>query len=338
MSKLLDSIKSIPQLNSGFSADNEKPDHSSQELSQFMSSHPESKKKSEFGDIGDFDVDLTDIVSDINDEFSDDTFVDMDNFFDSFGDMDGDVELQNNLISLGRKYSHEGGSKEVSDIQAKFTPQKTALTKLISDLDSDIALVGKDISNMRMSRSRNFKAMSDLISAQSSLYSTKLSAIKEQSSIEKTIADLKLKIDGKNSATEDQSVTASMAIQQLFSGGDSGTSVTINSDDISTSGSNSAVVERQIDDDENIKNIFGNDTGEETEGDIYLKYEDRNVSIHCVMNKETGEKHLIAKDSNGTVIPDYPIPPNSENLIFTLHDDLGTATDNLGRDYILDYE
>lgn len=338
MSKLLDSIKSIPQLNSGFSALDEKPDHSSKELDQFMTSRSESKKKSEYGDISDFDMNISEIVDDINVEFSDDTFVDMDEFFDTFGDIDADTELQNNLISLGRKYSHEGGSKEVSDIQAKFVPQKTALTKLISDLDGDIALVGKDIAMMRMSRSRNFKAMSDLISAQSSLYSTKLSAIKEQSSIEKTIADLKLKIDGKNSSAEDQSVTASMAIQQLFSGGENTPSVTINSEDISSSGSSSEIIDRTINDDENLKNIFGDSSDSDSEGDIYLKYEDRNVSTHCVINRETGEKHLIAKDSNGNIIPDYPIPPNSENLIFTIHDDLGTVTDNLGRDYILDYE
>ena len=186
---------------------------------------------------------------------------------------------------------------------------------------------------MRVSRSRNFKAMSDLISAQSSLYSTKLSAIKEQNNIKKTVADLKLKMEAKNSAQEDASLSASMAIQQLFSGGPN--TVTVNSDEITNSTDNSNNV-GSIDDDAQIHQIFGDETP--SEGDIYLQYEGRNIQIHCVVDNDTGSKRLVAKDDQGVEIPNYPLPSHVEDLSFTIHDDLGTVTDNLGRDYILDYE
>ena len=37
----------------------------------------------------------------------------------------------------------------------------------------------------------------------------------------------------------------------------------------------------------------------------------------------------------GDVVPDYPVP-NIEDLDFSYHDDLGTATDSMSRDYVLE--
>lgn len=323
MSKLLDSMKAIPPLSL------EESDSGVSTVKKFMDTHKEDSKKQ----IDDYDMDVKEIIKGVDQDFSEDEFFNMDDIFDGFTDDDSDIELQNNLISLGRKYAHEGGSKEVSDIQAQFIPQESELKKMITDLDSDIQSVGRDIANMRVSRSRNFKAMSDLISAQSSLYSTKLSAIKEQNNIKKTVADLKLKMEAKNSAQEDASLSASMAIQQLFSGGPN--TVTVNSDEITNSTDSSNSV-GSIDDDAQIQQIFGEETP--SEGDIYLQYEGRNIQIHCVIDNETGSKRLVAKDDQGVEIPDYPLPSHVEDLSFTVHDDLGTVTDNLGRDYILDYE
>lgn len=331
MSRLLDSIKSIPQIPSESDPVNNQLDDTMSSIKSFVKGRKSTKEDT----VDEYDMSYSDIMADIDDTFNADDFIDADDIFDAFTDSDSDIELQNNLISLGRKYAHEGGSKEASDIASQFIPQESALKKMISDLDGDIASVGKDISAMRVSRSRNFKAMSDLISAQSSLYSTKLSAIKEQNNIKKTIADLKLKIENKNSSNEDVSMTASMAIQQLFGGSQN---VTIDTEDMSTSTDTNTVNNKtaEIDDDAQIETLFHDE--KETEGDIYLKYEGQNVNIHCVVNKETGDKHLIAKNAEGTVIPDYPLPGHLDELIFTINDDLGTATDNLGRSYLLDYE
>lgn len=330
MSRLLDSIRSIPQMSSDSESSNQVND--SKIVQDFMS---RSKKRKSESYHDEMDAPIEELIGSVDTEFSDDSFFNMDDIFDAFSQDDADIELQNNLISLGRKYSHEGGSKEVSDLKSQFIPQESALKKMISDIDQDISSVGKDISLMRVSRSRNFKAMSDLISAQSSLYSTKLSAIKEQNNIKKTIADLQLKIDSKNASNDDASTTATMAIQQLFSGGADIPSMSIDPNDVSSSSSSSPV---EFDDKTTINRIFGGNKGTPSEGDIYLKYEGRNVGIHCVVNRETGEKQLVAKDGDGNVIPDYPLPQHAEDLVFTINDDLGTASDNLGRDYILDYE
>lgn len=330
MSRLLDSIKSIPQLPS-----EQDPSTSLDDTMSSVRSFTKNQKERKSSHTDEYDMNYSDLMAEIDDNFDASDFIDADDIFDAFSDSDSDIELQNNLISLGRRYTHEGGSKETSDIAAQFIPQESALKKMISDLDGDIISVGKDISAMRVSRSRNFKAMSDLISAQSSLYSTKLSAIKEQNNIKKTIADLKMKIENKAGAGEDASLTASMAVQQLF-GGSQG--VTINTDDMSSSTDHSVINNKQeeIDDDAQLEQIFPDD--KETEGDIYLKYENQNVSIHCVVNDDTGEKHLVAKNAEGTVIPDYPLPGHLEDLSFTVHEDLGTVSDNLGRSYILDHE
>ena len=319
MSRLLDSMKSIPQLPS------EDPNASTESIRDFMKDRSSSKKNLVKEVTDDYDIPISSLIetADEND------VLEADSIFDSITESDSDIELRNTLISLGRKYAHEGGSKEASDLQAQFIPQESSLKKLIADLDRDIESVGKDIDNMRLSRTRNTKAMSDMISAQSSLYSTKLSAIKEQSNIKKTVADLKMKMEAKTADQSDASLTATRAIQELFSGGTGADSVSINSDELSSS------KEPEISDEERIKDIFGD--REETEGDVYLKYEGKNVRIYCQIDQETGEKHLIAKDGDGNIIPEYPLPNHADELIFTIHDDLGTVTDNLGRDYLLEY-
>ena len=153
MSRLLDSMKAIPPLSL------EESDSGVSTVKNFMDTHKEDSKKQ----LDDYDMDVKEIIKGVDQDFSEDEFFNMDDIFDGFTDDDSDIELQNNLISLGRKYAHEGGSKEVSDIQAQFIPQESALKKMITDLDSDIQSVGRDIANMRVSRSRNFKAMSDLM-------------------------------------------------------------------------------------------------------------------------------------------------------------------------------
>lgn len=321
MSRLLDSMKSISQLPSEDLSSNSS-------IRDFMEERSKKKEPSDdFSSVDEYDIPVSGLVDSSEASVLDD--VDADIIFDSFMDSDADLELQNNLISLGRKYAHEGGSKEASNLHAQFIPQESALKKMISDLDRDISAVGKDIDNMRVSRSRNPKAMSDLIAAQSSLYSTKLSAIKEQTNIKKIVADLQLKIDGKNASQDDAALTASMAIQQIFSGGTDVVPVNIDNDDITSSN------DASVTDDERIHAIFGD--SEETDGDIYLKYEGRNVRTYCQINEETGEKRLVAKDDEGNELPDYPLPNHADELIFTVHDDLGTVSDNLGRDYLLEY-
>lgn len=110
-----------------------------------------------------------------------------DDLIENLFEEDEDTALKNNLVSLGRKYARMVGTDaETSEISKAFSKREKALDDFIEELDRDSAGVQRDIEIMRGLRSRNYKALSDLISARSSMYNVKLSAIKQLTDITKS--------------------------------------------------------------------------------------------------------------------------------------------------------
>ena len=288
----------------------------------------------------DDNMSLQDMMKSLKDDISDDFILD-DDFDALFDPNNDDTALENNLIAQGRAYARKNGvDPELGEIEKAFAPQQKALRDLIADIDTDSKGVQRDIDGLRMSRTRNTKSLADLVSAKGSLTNIRLSAIKELSSIQKTIIDtnMKLKASDKMNAVGDDS-EAAFAVQKLLSssnimdsvGGLTGVSGAFH-DGENPNSHNSTMGYLQSDDDE-MEAKYANE--EDTEGDKYIKYENSGVKLHLQVYPD-GSQAVVAIDKDGNEVPDYPLPPNVENLKFNIHDDLGTASDHANREYILD--
>lgn len=274
-------------------------------------------------------------------------FSPFDDVADRLFELDEDDELRASLIAQGRKYNQSHSqSNEASEFEKAFTKQETALNQLIVDLEKDIGATEKDINNMRLSRVRSPKALSDLISVKGSLYSTKLAAIKEINAIKKNILDLNLK---SKKSTEDESsasMAASLALQQMIEG-DARDSLSDSDYRAMARGSitmdsNGKVkteipsYERNAQDDlDELEAERNYESSLKSEGDLYIQYENSNVQAYAEVDENDRVIRLVARDRDGNEIPDYPLPDINEGT-FTIHEDLGTVTDSFHRNYILE--
>ena len=115
----------------------------------------------------------------------------MDDFFDGLLPIDENATAMSSIVSLGRKYarSHDA-TEEDSEIDRAFAPQELKLNELFNEVTQDTLAVDKDLTELRMMHSgRNYQRMTELISAKSQLHNTRLSILKEMSSIKKNILE-----------------------------------------------------------------------------------------------------------------------------------------------------
>lgn len=286
--------------------------------------------------------DKLEILLDTEEELERDLFYPDDNVneFESYiEDMiveDDDSEFRRELVKRGRQYARETAvSKESSEIQKVYAGNEQRIEKLLQEVETDNELLGKDIMQMRSFRSKNYKALAEMIGERRSLHDTTLSAIKELNNMNKAKIELQMKADKqKQEEGGDGELIASRAIQNVFG---MGRSSFMNSYE-DMSGSLEAGESEEVtsyDEDEIIhKKYFNNDDDIEDDGDKFLKYE--GMSVHYVLEyDDDGPVQILAEDRDGNVIPDYPIPDLSDDMDFTISENTGTATDSLSQKYIL---
>lgn len=279
------------------------------------------------------------LLDDIMDDYLVDDF---DGYLDGYMLDDEDAELRQNLLRYGRKYARETKSTgESSEISKAYSETEKLLSDLLKEIESDKELVQKDISNMRMMRTRNYKTLADLIESKSQFHNTALSVIKEMNNMKKSQFELQMKVDKSKKEEEADDSAANRAIQQLFgigrgnilSGGDSGGYASISGSE--EAGNLSYEDNYGYDEDEIIqKQYFSNDDYEESDGDKFLRYEGMGVH-YILLYDDNNYREIIAEDRDGNIIPDYPLPSNPDNLDFEISESTGTATDNLSNQYEL---
>lgn len=296
---------------------------------------PKKAKKDKFSEIMAKGNDLLDRYMD------DDMIDDFDGFVDRYMLDDEDDELRRNLLRYGRKYARETKvSGESSEITKAYSESEKLLTELLDEINEDKKLVQNDINSMRMMRTRNYKALSDLIESKAQFHNTALSAIKEMNSMKKAQFELQMKVDrSKKEEMGDDGSSSNRAIQQLFGigrdnimgslGGYEGVSGALDAGTYDDSYSS-------IDEDEAIqRKYFQNDDDiGESDGDKFLKYEGRGVH-YILLYDDDGNREIIAEDKEGNIVPDYPLPSNPDDLDFNISESTGTATDNLANNYEL---
>jgi len=278
--------------------------------------------------------------SELVDRFADDRLVDeFDDFIANYLVEDEDVALKNSLISLGRKYARDTKvSGEMSDIVKSYSGNEKILNDLLHEIDKDKNEVQKDITSLRLARTRNYKVLSELIEAKAQFHQMALNVVKELNSMKKTQYELQLKSDKGKTDADNIEISSNRAIQNLFSlgrgtlvdavGGISSIAGAIDDNEISKSMND----DYGIDEDEIIQKKYFPVNDEETDGDKFLKYEGRGVEYVLLIDEE-GNKNVIAEDNEGNIIPDYPIPQNIDSLNFDISDTTGTATDDYNRQY-----
>ena len=267
-------------------------------------------------------------------------YTDLDDAFDSmFSEDQQDKLLMKQLIAQGRAYSRKNNiSEEESEIQKAFAPQEDALHKLIDDLDSDMKGVQSDINSLRMARTRNTKTLADLVQAKSSLQNIKLSSIKELNKIRYDSINFRMKQDAAKGEVTAESSNEAYAVRKLLEdanvmgsvGGLSAVSGAIHESD---SDYHSAELESAVRLDMDSQRAY--DSIGDTEEDSFIRHEKEGVQLFLQYSPNTGNRRVVAKNAMGDIVPDYPVP-NIEDLDFSYHDDLGTATDSMSRDYVLE--
>lgn len=272
--------------------------------------------------------------ADMIDEFE--SFLDDNSMFDS----EESDELRNGLVSMGRKYARDTGiSSDNSEIAKAFSSSEKRLNDLLTEISRDKLNIQKDIDQLRsMTRGKNFKALSDLNSAKTSFHTTQLQAIKELNAIKKAEFDMRMKeraakMTSGGDASSDISTTT---IRSLFGAG--------RNDIVNAAGGYSKVsgaigntigeiYNTDMTDDEIEDKYFADEKEEETDGDKFLEYEGRGVEYTLLVDDDNSPIEVVAKDRDGNVIPDYPMPSNVEQLQFNINMTTQSAEDELHRKY-----
>jgi hypothetical protein len=254
------------------------------------------------------------------------------------------IELKNSLISLGRKYTRETAvSAETSEIIKTFSGAEKDLKKLYDEISRDKELIQKDIDQMRMARSRNFKSLSDLLEAKNQSHSTQLNIIKEINNIHKAQFDLKFK-EEKNKGEEIDNNISNNTIRDLFTLGKSDMMNSIGgyrtvSGALSEEESDEVLSTNYELSDEEIQSKYfnNNDSDYNDDGEAFLKYEGQQIDYVLLVDNDNVMQDIFAEDSEGNIVPDYPMPSNINELSFDIDTKTMTAEDGLHRIYKLRY-
>ena len=257
------------------------------------------------------------------------------------------VEMKNSLISMGRKYARESAeSKESSEITKTFADSDKRLKALFEEVSRDKDSIQKDIDRMRVP-GRGGKLLSDMLSAKKGMHDTQLQIIKEINSMKKTSFELRAKEAARKeaaAASGSQDINTN-TLQSIFNSTKSGLinniggyskvsgALTENEDD--DDNYTYDIVDDDMDDEKIQKRYFrSNDENDtETDGDKFLKYEDRGVVYVLEVDDENNVQNIYAEDRDGMRIFDYPMPNNIEDLKFEIDTITMQASDSLHRNY-----
>jgi hypothetical protein len=253
---------------------------------------------------------------------------------------DENVTLRNNLISLGRKYTIKGMEEEgeSSEVNKSFARQEQAIGALLDEINADASALQRDIELLRGSRTKSYKSMADLIAAKVSMSNAKLAAIKELSSIQKTKYEINMKLKkDKDTDAGDTGMAATQAVQRLLSVGRGNLMPSDDYEESYSARGDDSPGGASYDDGrpETAIRLAADLPEAVSDGDKFIQHESEGVEFVLDIDSETDRKQIYAINKYGSVVPDYPLPSNPEQLQFQLNEMAGEATDQLQRRYLM---
>jgi hypothetical protein len=233
-----------------------------------------------------------------------------------------------------RKKKKKGKDKKEKpkDFNKEFERESIILQNLLVEQSKFVQSLQRQYEHITGTKSSSrgvTKNVTDLIENITSARKLNMDIIKHQVDLKKTIADLTMKqqkelnaagFDGENMADFASTYLKQMISerQNLLTGGSSDIG-DYSVDEMAD------IVENTLK--ENVENM----DERTSESDIYLKYENRNVEISVLMNRNnTDEYEFVAYDENGVLIPDYPKPSHTDMKINWSTE---VATDEFGQKY-----
>lgn len=280
---------------------------------------------------------LSDLVEkhDTLSAFSADVLADsLDGYLDELDEFDS--ELKDSLISLGRKYHRDtSSSAKASEMSKSYAAAEKRYRALYKEIDDDKVSIQKDIDQMRLARTRNFKALSDLIEAKNTQHNLQVSILEKINRMRKDEYELRMKeaAQAKENGEGANEINGG-AIRSLFSLG--------RSDMVSAMGGYEGISGAVTEDSdgkpvyhgyEDTPESHGLEFDEDSDGDRFLQFEDCHPEWILLIDENENVQGVIAEGSDGEILPDYPIPENLKELNFNINKKLGSATDDYHRTY-----
>lgn len=267
--------------------------------------------------------------------FSADRLADsLDSYLDELDE--GDAELRDSLISMGRKYHRDtSATGKPSEISKAYASAEKRLRALHAEIADDKAALQKDIDQMRLARSRNHKALSELIEAKNSMHNAQLSIIKEINHMRKDEFDLKQKEAkiAREEGGEDGSVSSN-TLRSLFSiGRGSMVDAMGGYEAISGARTNSSNNANAYDDEPPDLEEDSSRADDDNFDDRFLEFEELGVQLVVLIDEDEHVVDVIAEDKNGNSVYNYPMPTDYMNLNYNINRRMMTATDDYHRNY-----
>lgn len=296
------------------------------------------------------DFDIIDIDSD---DEEDDVLLDIEEIIRERED----GEIDEDIISE-QKHGYKKLKKQDNAFKKEFAEELTLLYNLLDETGKFGKELEKELKSLKGSRARGVsKYTNDLAELVLSSKQNKLNILKEISSVKKTIADLKIKAEGKEKNKGDDNNPEKLASAYFKNILSSGRSNFINN--YTTSGDDDNEYDNMIDRIEMMKNT-GNYVADEDKEDIfnkrleerlmegnpyrsdegtkYIEYENSGVKICVKKCIDTGEWEFIALDKHNQQIFDYPLPSKRSVGKMRFSEDGSYVTDERGIMYnVIEY-
>lgn len=277
-------------------------------------------------------------MKDIKDSDRDDPDAWMDSIIESvsFSKKRGKKRLSNIFDeSFGKKKKHknktDANGKEVIDYNKQLEPELNMYRNLLKEQNMFTESLQKEYDLLKSSKSMTRgvnKSMSDLIANITSARALSMQLVDKNVSAKKIIAELNMKQSKDATAEGDGNMSdyAASFLRQMINERGS----------VMGTGANDASVTEY--NDESFSDMFESqvqDSDRPDEIDRYLKYENRNVSIWIQMsNSDTENYEFVARDDNGDIIDDYPLPNKTK---LSINRSTNIATDTYGKKYSIEW-
>lgn len=236
-------------------------------------------------------------------------------------------------------YYEEGNKKkkkkkkkngELTDYNKEFENEVNLIKNLLVDQNHFVSDLQKkyDATVATKSSQRGIgKFTTDLMMSINNGRSLSMNLVDKLVSIKKTIADLSMKekkeLSAKLGDGEDMANFSAQFLKQMLN---EGREAYLNADN--------SIEEYNEDDLFSAISDEISDMENEDEIDKYLKYEQQDVTVFAIEDSRTGDIYYEARNSNGDVIDDYPLP-KVEGV--NINRSTNVATDKYSRKYPVEY-
>ena len=242
-----------------------------------------------------------------------------------------DIDDNGNVVGTEKKKKKKGKGGAVKNYAREFETELGLLRNLYIDQSKFTDSLQKkyDAMNSTKSTARGVgKFTTDLITTISAARSTQLAIVKEQIATKQKIADLNFKerkeFAPKESGNDDNAMYASTFMNELIKNGRNNI---VNLDNPSIYDNAGTFDDDEVAN-ELVSGLIDSDF-RSSDADKFIEYENKNVSVLVQVNDE-GEWNFIARDSDGNIVPDYPLPIKTK---MSFNRSTMKATDAYGRKF-----